>query len=148
MNVGKLNASQSKGSIKKVALLMISSCSLRLLSGLELFEFLDTSISTALWTVFMCLFKFRFALNDLLHTEQFTLAWSCWCFWCWCWFKKDLGFSLHAPAMHIHRPGLAVCILFLWRNSIMRWIFHMNIIFPAIIPIQIQASRFVLWSVA
>ena len=82
---------------------MISSCSLRLLSGLELFEFLDTSISTALWTVFMCLFKFRFALNDLLHTEQFTLAWSCWCFWCWCWFKKDLGFSLHAPAMHIHR---------------------------------------------
>ena len=72
--------------------------------------------STALCFVLMCLFMFLTALNNWPHSGHFTFAWSCWCFSCWWLFKKDLGFSLHPPAMHIHTPSLAeaLCILLTW----------------------------------
>ena len=82
--------------------------------------FLDMLASTVLCLILTCLFKFRFALNSWLHSGQFTFAWSCWCFSCWWWLRKDLGFSWHAPTKHIHWPGLAdaVCILLLLQQFI------------------------------
>ena len=84
---------------------------------MDSFEFLEIlDASTALCLLFMCLFMFLFAANDFPHSRHLTFAWSCWCFSCWWWFKKDLGASLQDPTKHIHWPGMAdaVWILRLW----------------------------------
>ena len=72
--------------------------------------------STSLCFLDKCLFMFRFALKTSLHSGHLTFSWSCWCFLCWWWLRKDLGFCWHAPTKHIQRPGLSsvLCILLLW----------------------------------
>ena len=78
-------------------------------SGLKfssLFEFLVMLASTALCFLDKCLFMFRFALKTSIHSGHLTFSWSCWCFLCCWWLRKDLGF------FHMHQQSTSKGLVF------------------------------------